>query len=132
MIHHSRKMFLESQFSYQHPFIKLKKGYFVLFCFVVMKSTKPRCFRLCSWCLWKALNKKGCMGLVPQCLHLLFKWEKLLNIEWFLHENLNWIVAKVFGGIKMCFWCSWKDLNEQDLMEFNGKIWIQNVGHIYF
>ncbi len=58
--------------------------------------------------------------------------EKLLNIQWFLHENLNWIVAKVFGGIKMYLWCSWKDLDEQDLMEFNGKIWIQNVGDIYF
>jgi hypothetical protein len=32
----------------------------------------------------------------------------------------------------MCLWCSWKDLDEQDLMEFNGKIWIQNVGDIYF
>jgi hypothetical protein len=32
----------------------------------------------------------------------------------------------------MCLWCSWKDLDEHDLMEFNGKIWIQNVGDIYF
>jgi len=23
------------------------------------------CLRLCSWCLWKALDKEGCMGLVP-------------------------------------------------------------------
>ncbi len=23
------------------------------------------CFRWCSWCLWKALDEEGCMGLVP-------------------------------------------------------------------
>jgi hypothetical protein len=28
--------------------------------FVLMRSTK-----LCSWCLWKALDEEGCMGLVP-------------------------------------------------------------------
>ncbi len=27
----------------------------------------------------------------------------------------------------MCLWCHWKDLDEQDLVEFSkiGKIWIQ-------
>jgi hypothetical protein len=38
---------------------------FVLFCIVVMRSTKLGCFRLCSTCLWKALSQEGCMGLVP-------------------------------------------------------------------
>ncbi len=28
-------------------------------CFVVMRSTKPLCFRLCSWCLWKLLMGSG-------------------------------------------------------------------------
>jgi hypothetical protein len=36
-----------------------------LFCFVVMRSTEWGCFRSCSWCLWKALDEEGCMGLVP-------------------------------------------------------------------
>jgi hypothetical protein len=27
-------------------------GQFILFCFVVMRSTELGCFRLCSWCLW--------------------------------------------------------------------------------
>jgi len=27
-------------------------------------------------------------------------------------------VAENFGGIGMCLWCYWKDLDEQDLMEF--------------
>jgi hypothetical protein len=26
------------------------------------------------------------------------------------------IVAKNFGGIGMCFWCCWKDLDEKDLL----------------
>jgi hypothetical protein len=31
----------------------------------------------------------------------------------------------------MWLWCCWKDLDEQDLMEFYlVKIWIQNVGDI--
>ncbi len=30
-----------------------------LFCFVVMRSTEPGCFRSCSWCLWKALEEEG-------------------------------------------------------------------------
>jgi hypothetical protein len=28
------------------------------------------------------------------------------------------MVAEIFGGIGMCLWCFWKDLDEQDLMEF--------------
>jgi hypothetical protein len=58
--------------------------------------------------------------------------QKFLNIEWFLHWKLNNIVAENFGGIEMCLWCCWKDLDEQDLMEFIGKIWIQNVRDIDF
>jgi hypothetical protein len=38
-----------------------------LFCFVVMRSIELGCFKLCSWCLWKALDEEGCMGLVPCC-----------------------------------------------------------------
>jgi hypothetical protein len=38
------------------------------------------------------------------------------------------IVADNFGGIGMCLWCCWKDLDEQDLMElilvrFGFRIW---------
>jgi hypothetical protein len=28
------------------------------------------------------------------------------------------MIAENLGGIGMCLWCSWKDLDEQDLMEF--------------
>jgi hypothetical protein len=52
---------------------------FVLFCFVVMRYTEPGCFRSCSWCLWKALDKEGCMGLVPWRLDLRCKSSWILN-----------------------------------------------------
>jgi hypothetical protein len=45
---------------------------------------------------------------------------------------MNDFFAENFGGIGMCLWCCWKDLDEQDLMEFIGKNWIQNVGDIDF
>ncbi len=32
----------------------------------------------------------------------------------------------------MCLWCCWKDLDEQDLSNLFGKIWIQNVRGIDF
>jgi hypothetical protein len=32
--------------------------------------------------------------------------------------KIKLIEAETFGGIGMCLWCSWKDLDEQDLMEF--------------
>jgi len=32
----------------------------------------------------------------------------------------------------MYIWCCWKDVDEHDLMELFGKIWIQNVGDIDF
>jgi hypothetical protein len=39
--------------------LSMKEG--SLFCFVIVKSTEPGCFTSCSWCLWKALDEKGCM-----------------------------------------------------------------------
>ncbi len=53
--------------------------------------------------------------------------QKFLNIEWFLHWNLNYIVAEIFEGIGMCLLCCWKDLD--DLF---GKILIPNAGDIEF
>jgi len=37
--------------------------------------------------------------------------QKFLNMEWFLHWKLNEIVAENVGGIGMCLWCCWKDLD---------------------
>jgi len=63
-----------------------------LLCFVVMRSTEPGCFRLCSWWLWKALNKEGCVGLVPWRLDLLCK-----SLEYWMNSSL-----------KIRLNCSWK------------------------
>jgi hypothetical protein len=41
--------------------VSMKEG--SLFCFVVMRSTVLGCFRSCSWCLLKALDEEGCMGV---------------------------------------------------------------------
>jgi hypothetical protein len=35
-----------------------------------------------------------------------------------LKIKLNQIIAENFRGIGMCLWCCWKDLDEQELMEF--------------
>ncbi len=37
--------------------LSMKEG--SLFCFVLMRSTKPGCFRSHSWFLWKALEEEG-------------------------------------------------------------------------
>jgi hypothetical protein len=78
-------------------------------CFVVIRSTELGCFRLCFWCLWKALHEKGCMGLVPWGLDLQCKKSWILN---------DFFIAEYFGGIGMYLWCCWKDFDEQDWIEF--------------
>jgi hypothetical protein len=50
-----------------------------LFCFVVVRSTELGCFRLCSWCLWKALGEDGLHGLGSMTFGLAV--QKFLNIE---------------------------------------------------
>jgi hypothetical protein len=57
--------------------ISMKEG--SLFCFVVMRSTKLGCFKSCSWYLWKALHKEGCMGFGSMTFRLAV--QKFLNIE---------------------------------------------------
>ncbi len=59
-----------------------------------MRSTKPGCFRSCSWCLWKTLKEEGCMGWVPWCLDLRCKSSRILN----------WMIS----SLRMKLNCSWK------------------------
>jgi len=78
-------------------YLSMKEG--SLFCFVIMRSTKPGCFRSCSWCLWKALDEEGCMGLVPWDLDLVMQkvleyWmisslKIKLNGSWKFQRNWN-------------------------------------------
>jgi hypothetical protein len=96
---------------------RMKEGsVFVLFCLYQWDKTEPGWIRLCSWSLWKALVEKECIGLVFMAFGLAM--QKFLNVEWFLNWKLNYNIAETSGGIGMCLWCSWKDLDEQDLMEF--------------
>jgi hypothetical protein len=73
------------------PYLSMKEGRlfcFVLFCFVVMRSTEQGCFKSGVLCvIGKLLLRTGCMGLVPWRLD--FAVQKFLNIEWFLHWKLN-------------------------------------------
>ncbi len=98
---------------WDYPIYLLKEG--SLFCFVIMRSTELRCFRSCSWCFWKSLNEKGCLGLIPWCLDLQRNFFWILN-DFSLKIKLN--RSWKFRKIGMCLWCCWKDLDEQDLMEF--------------
>ncbi len=63
-----------------HQHLSMKVVCFVLFCFVGMRSSEPGCFRSCSWCLWKAVDEEGYMGLVPWHLDLWCKSFGILNI----------------------------------------------------
>ncbi len=59
-------------------YLSMKEGSLV--CFVVMRSTEPGDFRLCSWCIWKALDKGGVHGLfIPWCFDLQCKSSSILN-----------------------------------------------------
>jgi len=72
------------QWSYIIPtllgYLSMKQGsLFVLFCFIVMRPTKLRCFKSSFWCLWKALDEEACLGLVPWRLDLQCKSSWILN-----------------------------------------------------
>ncbi len=99
-----------------------------MFCFVVMRFTESRCFRLCSWYLLKSLDEEGCMGLVPWCLDLQCKSSWILN-DFFTGNS---IVAENFRGIGMCLWCCWKDLDEEDLMESIEQVSDSRCGRYWF
>jgi hypothetical protein len=95
------------------------------FCFVIMRSTKPWCFRSCSCCLWKDLNDEGCKGLVPWRLDLWCKSSWILN-DFSLNINLNnsfffwrnWNVPLVL--LKRSWWSGF---NEIYLVWFGFKMW---------
>ncbi len=96
-----------------------------LFCFVVVRSTKQGCFRSCSWCLWKALDEEGCMGLVPWWLDLWCKscWilsflslKNKLNHSWKFWRN--WTVPLV--PLERSWWARFNGIY---LVRFGFKMW---------
>ncbi len=61
------------------------------------------------------------MSLVPSMVVFGLAVQKFLNIEAKFFEGIGMYVVLVYR---------WKDLDEQDLIEFLfDKIWIQNVGY---
>jgi hypothetical protein len=111
---------------YFHLNISIYEGrQFVLFCIVVMRSTEPRCFRSCSWCLWKALDKEGCMGLVPWHLHL---WCKVLEY-WMISSlktklNHSWKFQRNWNVPLVLFERSWwAGFNGIYLVRFRFRMW---------
>jgi hypothetical protein len=96
-----------------------------LFCFVVMRSTKPVYVRLYSWCFWKALDEEGCMGLFLWRLNLRCKsswyWtisslKTKLNRSWNIQRN--WNVPLVL--LERSWWAGFDGTY---LVRFGSKMW---------
>ncbi len=80
--------------------LSMKEGSLFCFCFVVMRLTEPGCFRLCSWCLWKALDEEGCMALGSTMV-------VGLAVQKFLEY---WMISSL--KIKLnCSWNFWRNWN---------------------
>ncbi len=95
--------------------LSMKEG--SLFCFVVMRSRMLWILFLVSL---ESSWRGGLHGLVAS-IHDVWTCSAKVLEYWMislLKIKLNQIVAENFGGIGMCLWCCWKDLDEQDLMEF--------------
>ncbi len=90
-----------------------------------MRSTKLGCFISCFWCLWKAVNKEGCMGLVPWRLYLwckvleywmIFSLRTKLSRSWKFQRN--WSMPLVFFERS---WWTW--FNGIYLIRFGFRMW---------
>jgi hypothetical protein len=77
--------------------MSMKEG--SLFCFVVMRSTKPGCFMLQIMFLvsLESSRRGGMHGLGSMM---------------FRRAVQKFLVVENFGGNEMCLWCFWKDLDE--------------------
>jgi hypothetical protein len=105
-------MFFEQDISCYTSLVFFLSKFVLLFKHMWVFSLKEKCIHdsnKISMGVWAWSYELGAFGFVMQ---------KFLNIEWFFHWKLNWIVAENFGGIGMCLWCCWKDFDEQDLVEF--------------
>jgi hypothetical protein len=88
-------------------------------CFVLFWSYEihgTRMLQIMFLVSFESSQQGGVHGLGSVMFGLLV--QKFLNIEWFFHWKLNWIVAENFRGIGTCLWCCWKDFDKQDLMAF--------------
>jgi hypothetical protein len=107
-------------------YLFMKEGCFVLFCFVVMKSTGPGCFRSCSWCLWKLSMKKGawawfhdiwiCSVKVLE-YWIIFSLKIKLNCSWKFRKNWNVPLVLLERS-----WWTW--FNGIYLVRFGFRLWV--------
>ncbi len=118
-------IFQKSSQRNQNPsrYLSMKEG--SLFYFVVMRSTEPGCFRWCSWCLWKALDEEGCMGLVPcawtSCAKVLEYWMSF-SLKFKLNRSYkfrwNWNVSLVL--LERSWWGGFNGIY---LVKFGFRMW---------
>jgi hypothetical protein len=82
-----KKLLLPLSSSYHFParkrllpfYLSMKEDSLFCFCFVLMRSTEPGCFRSCSRCLWESFGPGVVHGLGSVQLGLAV--QKFLNIE---------------------------------------------------
>jgi hypothetical protein len=82
------------------PHIYLWSNVVCLFCFVLMRSSKPECFILGSWSLWIALEGEGCIGLVHDvwtCGAKVLEYWIFFSLKIKLNDSWN------FGGVRFGF-----------------------------
>ncbi len=97
-----------------------------MFCFVIMRSTELGCFRSCSWCLWKALDKEGCMGLVSNdvwtCDAIFFEYWMIFSLKIKLNHSWkfwrNWNVPLVL--LERSWWTRFNGIY---LVRFGFRMW---------
>ncbi len=105
--------------------LSMKEGCLFVFCFVLMGSTEPGCFKSPSWSLWKALKEEGCMGLVPWRLDMRWKSSRTWmisslkiksNCTW--NFQRNWDVPLVL--LKRSWWAGFNGIY---LVRFGFRLW---------
>ncbi len=90
-------------------------------CFVIMRSTQLGCFRSCSWCLWKALDKKGCMGSVPWHLDLRCKSFRFGNIWISNVEDIYFeVISTAENSNKFKKTRFWKEKSAENVVTLEG------------
>jgi hypothetical protein len=103
--------------------LAMKEG--KLFWFVVTRSTKLGCFRSCSWCLWKALTRRGAWAWfhdVWNCSAKVLEYWMIsslkinLNLGWKLQRN--WNVPLVL--LERSWWAGFNGIN---LVRFGFRMW---------
>jgi hypothetical protein len=97
------------------------EGRLFVFCSVIMRYTELVSFRLCSWCLWKALHQEGCMSLDTWCkvFEYLMIFSLKIKLIWSWKFWRNWNVPFVL--LLERSW--WARFNGIYLVRFGFRMW---------